>query len=118
MTDLAVFSAFAKGKQVLAKRTNNAVIYTRVSTSEQTSNLSLDVQRKACEQYAHKFGYSVMGFFGGTFESAATDERKQFNSMLSFVKKCRERVSYILVYSVDRFSRSGANAIYIKEQLR
>ena len=59
-----------------------------------------------------------MGYFGGTYESAQTDERKEFNRMLSFVKKSREKVSYIIVYSVDRFSRSGANAIYIKEQLK
>ncbi len=38
--------------------------------------------------------------------------------MLSFVKKSRDKISHIIVYSVDRFSRSGANAIYIAEQLK
>ena len=59
-----------------------------------------------------------MESFGGTYESAKNDERKEFNKMLSFVKKSKEKIPYIIVYSVDRFSRSGANAIYLKEQLR
>ncbi|MEP7257884.1 MAG: recombinase family protein [Flavitalea sp.] len=34
------------------------------------------------------------------------------------VKKSKEKIAHIMVYSVDRFSRSGANAIYITEQLK
>jgi site-specific DNA recombinase len=118
MKGLVLFDQFAKGKSSHLKRTNNCVIYTRVSSKEQELGYSLETQRKACEEYAKKTQYSVMGIFGGTYESAKTDERKEFNRMLSFVKKSREKISYIIVYSVDRFSRSGANAIYIKDQLR
>src|SRR6185437_5731002 len=46
-----------------------------------------------------------------------TDERKEFNAMLSYVKKCRERISYILVYSLERFSRND-NSIWLSNQLR
>jgi site-specific DNA recombinase len=110
---------FGRGKLTVSERSNNCVIYTRVSTKEQAdNNMSLETQRKACEQFALKNGYSIMGTFGGTYESAKTDERKEFNRMLSFVKRTKEKICYIIVYSVDRFSRSGANAIYIKEQLR
>src|SRR5574343_1418968 len=80
--------------------------------------MSLTTQKKSCELYALKHNYKIVGSFGGTYESAKTDERKEFNKMLSFVKKSKEKVSFIIVYSVDRFSRSGANAIYITEQLR
>lgn len=114
-----LFDTFAKGKKALTVKGSRCVIYTRVSTKEQAdNNMSLETQRKACEQFAEKGGYQIMGHFGGTYESAKTDERKHFNDMLSFVKKCREKVSCIVVYSVDRFSRSGANAIYIAEQLK
>src|SRR5207248_1976366 len=82
------------------------------------NNMSLNTQKKACEKYAQKNGFQIMGYFGGTYESAKTDERKHFNSMLTYVKKAKEKVSTIIVYSVDRFSRSGANAIYITEQLK
>lgn len=118
--DLSIFNSFVKPSNQLVKpTTTNSVIYTRVSTKEQAdNNMSLDTQLKLCKQFANKNGYVVMESFGGTYESAKNDERKEFNKMLAFVKKSKEKISYIIVYSVDRFSRSGANAIYLKEQLR
>ena len=105
------FESFAKGKKVQKFKGSNCVIYTRVSTKEQAdNNMSLETQRKSCEQYALRNKYNIVGCFGGTYESAKTDERKEFNNMLSCVKKSKEKISYIIVYSVDRFSRSGANA--------
>ena len=116
---LPLFSAFGKGKAATKAATSNCVIYTRVSTKEQAdNNMSLETQKKACVQFAQKQGFQIMGHFGGTYESAKTDERKQFNSMLTFVRKAKEKVAAIIVYSVDRFSRSGGNAIYITEQLK
>lgn len=103
----------------LRVQSGTCVIYTRVSTKEQAdTNMSLATQLKACEAYAEKHGLSVLGRFGGTYESAKNDERKEFRRMLDFVKKARQKVSYIIVYSVDRFSRSGANAIYIASELK
>jgi site-specific DNA recombinase len=118
-TTLSHFNSFAKGKAAELTRTKLAVIYTRVSSKEQAdSNMSLDTQRRICDAYAEKHGYIIKGCFGGTYESAKNDERVEFNAMLSFVKKSREKISNIIVYSVDRFSRSGANAIFIAEQLK
>ncbi|MCB0430789.1 MAG: recombinase family protein [Flavobacteriales bacterium] len=117
--DSELLGRFAKGSRSAAVRSNNCVIYTRVSSKEQAeNNMSLDTQRKACEQFAMRSQYTIMGYFGGTYESAKTDERQEFNRMLHFVKKSREKIAWIIVYSVDRFSRSGANAIYLKEQLK
>ena len=119
MNDRILVDQFAKGKKQLVVKTNNCVIYTRVSTKEQAdNNMSLETQRKACEQFAQKNLYTNLGYFGGTYESAKTDERKEFSRMLNFVRKSREKISFIIVYSVDRFSRSGGNAIYITENLK
>ena len=97
----------------------NAVIYTRVSTKEQAeNNMSLETQKKYCEIFAQKHNYNVVCSFGGTYESAKNDERNEFKRMLSFVKRSREKISFIIVYSVDRFSRSGANAIFIASELK
>ena len=116
---LSLFDSFAKGKKAQTARNNNCVIYTRVSTKEQAdNNMSLGTQRKACEQYATKGGLNIKGYFGGTYESARTDERREFNKMLTFVKKSKEKIAHIIVYSVDRFSRSGTNAMYIADQLK
>jgi DNA invertase Pin-like site-specific DNA recombinase len=34
-----------------------AVIYVRVSTKEQTDNLSLPTQLRACEEYCRRYGF-------------------------------------------------------------
>lgn len=113
-----LLNQFAKRTKASAIKTNNCIIYTRVSTKEQESGYSLDAQKKDCDEFARKNNYNVLGHFGGTYESAQTDERKEFNKMLQFAKRSHEKITYIIVHMVDRFSRSGANAIYIKEQLK
>ena len=40
-----------------------AVIYVRVSTREQTENLSLPTQLRACEEYCRRQGYEVLERF-------------------------------------------------------
>ena len=119
MENLRIFQKFAKkAQQPKTKRTNKAVIYTRVSTKEQAeNNMSLETQKKYCELYADRKGYEITKYFGGTYESAKSDERKEFRKMLSYVKG-RNDISYIIVYSFDRFSRTGANGIHITEQLK
>jgi site-specific DNA recombinase len=113
------FLKFGKGMPNRDKTKNkNAVIYTRVSSKEQEANFSLPYQLKICNEYAEKAGYHIYGYFGGTFESAKTDERKEFNRMLTFVKRSKENISTIIVYTEDRFSRTGANAIYIAAELK
>ena len=113
-------SKFAKGAAIASlSRTNNCVIYTRVSTKEQAdNNLSLETQKKGCEAYVLKHNYNVAAYFGGTYESAATDERKEFKRMIDFAKKQKTKISFIVVYSLERFSRTGDNAIWLSRQLR
>jgi site-specific DNA recombinase len=111
---------FAKGGDLIkSKKTNDCVIYTRVSTKEQAdNNLSLETQKKGCQAHVLKLGYNVLSYFGGTYESAASDERKEFKRMIDFCKKQKAKVSYIIVYSLERFSRTGDNAIWLSRQLR
>lgn len=95
-----------------------SVTYTRVSTKEQAEgNLSLDTQKKACNQLAVKQDYKILAYFGGTYESAASDERKEFKRMIEFCQKQKANIK-IIVYSLDRFSRTGDNAIWLTRQLR
>jgi predicted site-specific integrase-resolvase len=119
MSEISLLASFSKGAQQLTiTKGTNCVIYTRVSTKEQAdNNLSLETQIKACSQYAEKNQYNVLANFGGTYESVQNDEWKEFTSMLSYVKKSKEKVSYILVYSFERFSRND-NSIWLSGQLR
>ncbi|MBE8714855.1 recombinase family protein [Sphingobacterium hungaricum] len=119
MSDSLVFESFAKGKKApkSIKSSKECVIYTRVSSQQQADNLSLATQLKSCTLYAEKMGYNIVNTFGGTYESAENDERKQFTSMISFVKKYKGKISYILVYSLERFSRND-NSIWLTNELR
>ena len=52
-----------------------AVIYVRVSTKEQTENLSLPTQLRACEDYCRRQGYEILERFHEEGESAKTTDR-------------------------------------------
>src|ERR1044072_2309384 len=113
--NLPFLKTFAKGDSKISEVKNslNAVIYTRVSTKQQLDGLSLETQLKGCNECADKKGYNVCGRFGGTYESAQSDERKELTRMIAFAKKSKEKISAIIVYSLERFSRTGDNAIWL-----
>ena len=114
---LDFLQSFAKGKENIAKKGGRAVIYSRVSSKEQVEGFSLEVQLEKCEEYAQRKGYVVVESFGGTYESAKSDnERKEFNRMLKYVKRKQNRIDAVIVYSTSRFSRTGSTTII--EQLK
>ncbi|MDT7828036.1 recombinase family protein [Pricia sp. S334] len=117
--DLEVFEQFAKKeKGRIIGKSDTCVIYTRVSSKEQfDNNASLTTQLKYCQEYAIRKELEVIEYFGGTYESAKSDERREFQKMLNYVKR-RKNIGYIIVYSYDRFSRTGANGAYISGQLK
>ena len=95
----------------------DAVVYTRVSSQEQAENNgSLEVQLKYCNNYAKTNSIQIKEYFGGSYESAKTDGRKEFLRMIEYVKK-HKNISYIIVFNYDRFSRTGAAASHISEEL-
>jgi site-specific DNA recombinase len=120
MKTIADFGKYAKRRnRVASSDLKTAVVYTRVSSKEQAdNNLSLEFQRKTIEEYAHRSGIRIESYFGGTYESAKSDGRKEFNRMLDFIKRNKGKVSHVLVYTLDRFSRTGGGAIKIAEDLR
>jgi site-specific DNA recombinase len=82
-----------------------AVIYCRVSTKEQTKNLSLPVQEKACRDYCEREGYEVAAIFVDEGESAKTIDRPKFKELLAFCREKKKRVGVVVVNSISRFSR-------------
>lgn len=120
MKTIADFGRYAKRKnRAISTDLKTAVVYTRVSSKEQAdNNLSLEFQRKTIEEYAQKSSFTIAAYFGGTYESAKSDGRKEFQRMLDFIKKNSGKVSHVLVYTLDRFSRTGGGAIKIAEELR
>ncbi len=84
----------------------NCVIYTRVSSKKQETRFSLTTQLESCQSFCASRKLNVIKIFGGTYESAKNDDRKNYKMMLDFVKKPSNKVSFIIVSSIDRFSRS------------
>lgn len=116
MSNLQHFQSFGKRSNKAIINNNKAVIYTRVSDSKQKDNTSLESQREYCTLYAERAKLSINAYFGGTNESAKNDDRKEFQKMLTYVRQ--KKISNIIVYSIDRFSRAGSSAISTVEKLQ
>jgi site-specific DNA recombinase len=111
------FKNFGKGKKTIQIITDECVGYTRVSGAKQMDGLSLEVQLNGINEYAQKQKLKIQEYFGGTYESAANDERKEFQRMIKYLKTSKRKTSKILVYSLERFSRNE-NSIWLSSQLR
>lgn len=94
-----------------------AALWTRVSTERQENeNYSLDNQKKICKEFAEKNGITIKREFGGRHESAK-NEGKMYKDMIAEVARDKE-INIILVYSFDRFSRAGYEAMMTKAYLK
>lgn len=94
-----------------------AALWTRVSTERQENeNYSLDNQKKICKEFAEKNDITIKREFGGRHESAK-NEGKMYKEMIAEVARDKE-INIILVYSFDRFSRAGYEAMMTKAYLK
>ena len=83
----------------------SAVIYCRVSTKEQTRNLSLGTQKHFCRDYCEREGLSVAHEFVEAGESAKTADRTELKRLLEYCRRNKRDVTAVVVYNVARFSR-------------
>ena len=86
-----------------------AVIYIRVSTKEQTENLSLATQLKACEEYCARQSFEVVARFREEGESAKTADRTELQKLLNFCRTNKGRVQFVGVFNLTRFAREKYN---------
>ena len=115
---LEQFKAFAK-KQTVTKISNLDVwLYTRISSKEQQTNMSLENQKESGYKYAQQHNYHITKTFGGTYESASGDfTRKEFTKLLNEVKYARQKPFAILIFTINRFSRTGGKGVGIATEL-
>ena len=110
---------FTKGKTTTLKKGGKAVIYQRVSSKEQEGGFSPETQLEKCYEWAACHNYEIVKAFVGSFESAKSDtNRKRFNEMLKFVMDRRNKIDAVIVYSTNRFSRTGTRSFSIVDELR
>ena len=95
----------AAGDAIKLTEMVGAVIYVRVSTKEQTENLSLPTQLRACEEYCRRQGYEILERFHEEGESAKTTDRSQLQNLLTFCRLNKGRVNFVVVFNLTRFAR-------------
>ena len=93
----------------------NVVLYLRYSDSKQRKE-SIEGQRAACIEYADKMGYTIVREYVDEAFSAKTVDRPSFLKMIYDSKK--KRFQGVLVYQLDRFSRSKYDSAIYKAILK
>jgi site-specific DNA recombinase len=110
-------------REALTRQTKRAVIYLRVSTAKQAQKdddpdgYSLPAQEEACRRKADQLDAEVVAVFVDKGESAKTADRREFQRMLAFVKKCSD-IDYVILDKVDRFARNRRDDANILFELR
>ncbi len=88
-----------------------AGIYTRVSSTEQIDNTSLETQESVCRAWCARHGYEVSKVFSDRGESAKTANRPNFLALVEWARKIKPAV--VLAYRIDRWARNSDDfAIY------
>ena len=92
-----------------------AVIYARYSSSNQ-SEQSIEGQIRVCSEYAKAKGLSVIGEYVDRAISGRTDNRPEFQRLMSDCEK--KLFDAIIVYRTDRFARNKYDSAIYKRQVR
>lgn len=89
---------------------SNIVIYARYSSSAQTEQ-SIEGQIRVCKEYAERKGFNVVHEYIDRAMTGTNDNRPEFQKMI--IDSSKKEFNFVLVYKLDRFSRSKYdNAIY------
>jgi DNA invertase Pin-like site-specific DNA recombinase len=95
-----------------------AVIYIRVSTKEQTENLSLPTPLRACEDYCRREGLDILARFKEEGESAKTADRTELQKLLTFCRTNKGRVHFVVVFNLTRFARDKYDHFALRSLLQ
>ncbi|MCI9669842.1 MAG: recombinase family protein, partial [Oscillospiraceae bacterium] len=93
----------------------NAVIYARYSSHNQTEQ-SIEGQLRVCHEYAQREGYIIIGEYIDRAISGKTDDRPDFQRMISDSRK--KAFQFVIVYKLDRFARNRYDSAIYKYRLK
>lgn len=92
------------------------IIYTRVSTDEQSLGYSLRDQKEKLEKYSTTKGYSIIAHYEDD-HSAKTFDRPAFKKLLEFIKRNKGVINKLVFLRFDRFSRNITDALMMIREL-
>src|SRR5439155_14387575 len=70
----------------------NGIIYTRVSSDEQTKGTSLEFQEELCRKYCNDKGIAALEVFREEGASAKTADRKELLRALEYCRKHKTQI--------------------------
>lgn len=92
-----------------------AVGYERVSTSEQTTNFSLDNQKEEVEKKALRESYILKHHFVEAGQSAKDTNRPALQELLKYCFDKKNDISAVIVYRWDRLSRNQLDFLTLRQ---
>ncbi|MBA7678637.1 hypothetical protein ES703_86915 [subsurface metagenome] len=95
-----------------------AAVYARVSSDSQDVDLSISAQLRAVRDYAAKHGYEIVREYVDEAESGRSASRPRFREMIAVAKLKNLPFSAILVWKLNRFSRSRVDSVTYKTLLK
>jgi site-specific DNA recombinase len=93
-------------------------VYARVSSESQDVDLSISAQLRAIREYAKKHGYDIVREYIDEAESGRSASRPQFKEMIAVAKLKNPPFQAILVWKLNRFSRSRVDSVTYKTLLK
>jgi DNA invertase Pin-like site-specific DNA recombinase/DNA-directed RNA polymerase subunit RPC12/RpoP len=97
-----------------ATERKGVVIYTRVSSTEQTKGFSLETQERGCRDCAARLEREVAMVFVERGESAKTADRTELQNMLRYITANSKSLEAVIVYKVDRLARNTLDYAELK----
>lgn len=96
---------------------NRCVLYMRYSSVLQNEQ-SIEGQERVCREYCNREGYTVVGTYIDRATSASKDIEKRTNFLKMIKDAEKDMFDYIIVYKLDRFSRSRYDMATYKYRLK
>ena len=98
------------------KTTNKVAIYVRVSTASQAEEgYSIDEQKDKLEAYCQIKDWKIYDVYVDGGFSGANTQRPELERLISDAK--RKKVNIVLVYKLDRLSRSQKDTLFLIEDV-
>ena len=94
-----------------------AVAYGRFSSNNQREE-SIDAQMRAIREYCKKENIELIAEFKDEAISGKTDDRADFQNMISQLLKGNLTVDYVLVHKFNRFARNKYDSALYKKKLK
>ena len=95
-------------KKAIKSRMKRGVIYARYSSKNQQEQ-SIDIQLKACEEFALKHGYEVIERYCDYAKTGRNSNRAELQRLIA--DSAKGKFSVVLVHKIDRWFRNQRESL-------